>query len=446
MADEHIGYLVAGMRLDDAQYRTDVKAAITDTSNRLRNAQGQFVAKPRFLYRAMVEDAEFAAKKLEQQGKRVRNAFDTSSASHSLRVLSGSLHLVTGETGFLIVEAGRTALALNKVAVASGGVSAAMLGAAAATKAFILANLPITVILAAVTAAYLVLTKVIGDRNAEVEKENKQAEETLTLYKKHAEALIALREARGDISTVDARMQREEESLGRPLTADERNVVMSTLDSEDALKQIKMKAETERAFQEANIRRDKERRDAELQNIKDRGAFEDRVMDEIEAAEKKAQEDRKQAEREIADIRKRNADEFWESERRQNENRRKAIMDFEIAHGLKNPSDAINDPVAKRLAQFNEQREALRSNAAQNQAPGFGIGTVASTGFRFGSGAFGSVIGQQTEQAKTNDLLKSIDEETKAQAANIAIIARSMTATGVTPFSLGVPFSGLPGL
>lgn len=114
-------------------------------------------------------------------------------------------------------------------------------------------------------------------------------------------------------------------------------------------------------------------------------------------------------------------EELFQMERRTAENRAAASRDLLIRFGGRRPSEFEQDPELRKLLEIGERLEN------QPERSGFSIGTRASSEFRFGSGAPGSVIGQQTEQKKTNEQLKRLNDTEQKMLEEIAGLRRDIT-------------------
>ena len=77
--------------------------------------------------------------------------------------------------------------------------------------------------------------------------------------------------------------------------------------------------------------------------------------------------------------------------------------------------DDISNTTSKLMGALTSRSELL----SETSAPGFTFGSQAASGFRFGAGAMGSVIGQNTEQQKTHDKLDTINRTLKEEFAKL---------------------------
>jgi hypothetical protein len=92
------------------------------------------------------------------------------------------------------------------------------------------------------------------------------------------------------------------------------------------------------------------------------------------------------------------------------QSRNEAMRDLAIEFGGAKPSDFLAGP-EREMALFRESSaERLKAAGESESGGGFGIGTIGAGAFRFGPGAVGSVIGQQSEQKSTTEAVKNLEK------------------------------------
>jgi hypothetical protein len=89
------------------------------------------------------------------------------------------------------------------------------------------------------------------------------------------------------------------------------------------------------------------------------------------------------------------------------EKRRSTLQALALDFGGKKLSDFMTGP-EREMVLFRESA-AERLKAAGESGTGFGISTRGASGFRFGPGAVGSVIGEQSEQKNTTKAIKDLE-------------------------------------
>lgn len=342
--EANLGDLIVEVKLDDAQYRAQVKETLQGT----------------------VAQSKTASRQVQQS---LSAGFNTAQTVQGLRALQGSLYLVTGQTGFLAIEAGRTAVALSKMATASGGVGAAMLAAGGAGIAFLKGLNPIVLALAGLSAAYLALRSATS-KNTE---ENKEFLDSLKAIRRETDELGASEQSLREMRLRDAAKKLP---FGGAMPGGQPNPALRELEQAD------ITLSTKRAAIAASTVR------------------------------KTASKEREELRRSLA-------------------------VDF----GVAKPSSFQNDPTMRLLMKFKERADAIREAAQGEFSRSFGIGTIASSGFRFGGGR-GSVVGEQSEERKNGERLDEINATLKSEFEKLLQrISGNPVLTG-----FGVPYSGLPGL
>lgn len=365
--ENELGDLIVEMRLDDTKYRADVKRAIVDTQAQVksmpqnRDLFGRFMGAGDKLnpYKAMVRDAEFAAKANAKVASSFRHV---GSSAESIRALHGALFLVTGETGFFAIEALRAANHVSKLSAASGGMGAALAAAGTSALGFVAKLNPVVLVLGGLTAAYFLLKKATGNAT----EQNAEFSKSLEEIRNEANKLGA---TEAELRAMRERDAAKKLPFGGAMPGGQVNPsLIAYSKEEDRLESRK-------------------------------------AMIAMGAAGKETRKNRESA-------------------------RRAILMDL----GLASPSDFEGDVGTRLLMQFKERAEMMRKSAGD--VPGFGIGSVNSNAFRFGPGAMGSVIGQQSEEKKTNEKLDAINKTLKEEFAILANRLLTDPTLGSSPFPM----------
>jgi hypothetical protein len=365
-----LGDLIVTLQLDDQQYREQIRSTMAYSKAQVRDLGGAM--KDAFstgqMRRELGTTAEYAAHSFSSMKTGAKNAGSQFYAARTaVSALSSSMILLTGETGFFVVEAGRAGLQLARLAGAVSGLGLAI-------KSFLFSN-PLTILVGTLA--------VVGAKAYEWMNASAGAVKKLADNAKHAtEELEKLRDASAG-----------KRAEGMQSAFDKRMLLAGTISQEQF-----RASELERggmagadasqlAAAEGQLGTDKARQRESRQKEADRHAHLAAVQDRrIEAYRQQ-----KKQEREAVGLRAR---EWLEDHRAR--------------------VDAAGESHARRLRDLRENRDeiiGLRTQRAEVTDTGFGISTTPSSGFRFGVGAAGGVIGQQSEQHKTNNILERIDEK-----------------------------------
>jgi hypothetical protein len=368
--ESDLGDLIVTLQLDDQQYREQLRSTISSSKAQVRDLGGAM--KDAFsmgqMRKELATTGEYAARSFSSMRIGARDAGSQFYAARaSVSALSSSMILLTGETGFFVVEAARAGLHLARLTSAVSGLGLAI-------KSFVLTN-PLTI---------LVGTLVTVGAKA-YEWINASAEATKTL----ADNLKRATEEMEKMRDVSAGKRVE----GMQTIFDKRMLLAGTLSQEQFRTSELVRggmseadasqlsgAESQLAMEKA---RQQESRRKEADRIAYATAVQDRRLE--------ANRQRQQQEREAIGARARE----WLEDR-----------EARIA--------ASGESHARRLRDLRENRDEisqLRIQRAEAADTGFGISTRESSGFRFGIGAAGGVIGEQSEQRKTNNILERIDEK-----------------------------------
>lgn len=322
--------------------------------------------------------------------------FNTAGAQRSIRLLTDAIVLFGGSSSFAVLQAGRLAVSLGRVATAYGAVAvAADVSAAAMARASLAASA------GAATAA-------AGGAGAGL-----AARATAIAT---SPATIAVGAAAAIASAVDATIA---------FVAGTKSVTSRLIEwGKSTYAAI---VGTDRATAAANALSASEERMAAIQSNRAAEEFVDRTDQERITGRGRAVIDRFQAEQKLGKAQE-----------------SAAFLDQQLKVGQANTSRAIDDYIdrtvregdamrtaeaqdrARRLEVIEDlnRRQATVRNAIAEQTTGetpFAITSRASSEFRFGAGAAGSVIGVQTEQKQTNKILKELLEEEKKITAALAL-------------------------
>lgn len=373
-----LGDLIVALRLDDADYRARIKATLAESVSATKAANasmgGAMLLTTENIKKiqASLEAEKLAflasGKAATKHGADVQSAFmRQGEALESVRALQGALFLLTGQHGFLVIEAGRAAAHLGRLTTAAGGLRAAFLAAGLAGRAFLVSIGPIGVVLLGAGAAYMAYKRIM--------------ESTTETTKKAAEAN---KEFTSSFLTVLDQLHAETDNPNDPIVRLNRRLALkekfpsategqinTMIRTQDELVEVKLLNATLDRTQALRL---------QTSILRGEGTEYDLIGD---AAERVARIEKDRAE---------------------------LLKSMAIEFGGRRPSDFmdVNDP-RRSLQLFRERAEDLRKAARGEPGTGFSIGTQAASAFRFGPGAMGSVIGQQTEAKKTNELLKEIN-------------------------------------
>ena len=152
--ESDLGDLIVTLKLDDDQYREDVKKALGDTEALIRRTTkgpdfaGALAASERQLKKVIP-----LSKEMNLQAQEAHQRFGV--MANAVTGASTTLRLFGIESGFAVVEAGRMILYLGRATTAAGGVTAAFVTMGAATKGFLVSILPILPLITAIGAAYI---------------------------------------------------------------------------------------------------------------------------------------------------------------------------------------------------------------------------------------------------------------------------------------------------
>lgn len=341
MAGENdLGDLIVTLKLDDAQYRQDLKETLTQSAE---SAKRLFPTGPAKEYAQSVKKVIPLSKELNLQAQEAHQRFGV--MANAVTGASTTLRLFGIESGFAVVEAGRVALYLGRATTAAGGLAAGFVIIGKAVRGFLVSIGPVGWALLALGAAYAIITRrndVLAESTKKSKEELASWQQQITKTDREVRVLMGL--------NTPAEMRRTELKEQFPSLSEGQ---IGLLISDELLRdQLKIKNATIDRVQALRL---------ESSILRGEGTQYDLIGD---AAERIATMER----------------------------------------------DRL-----KTLKELEKQRDELL--AREHEGGGFGIGTLPSSGFRFGAGAIGSVIGEQNETKKTNALLEKSLQKLDTQIA-----------------------------
>ncbi len=409
--------------LDDTGLRETLTAnenTIRSSADRmamvLRDPSGRFVKG--------FQDSGFALRRALGESQREIQTFGGTAVAHFERAgssaaelthagwaLRSSLHLVTGETGFLATEILMTSAHMSRLITAAGGATAAVSALGVATKGFLVSIGPVGWAILALGAAYLTYERLTKTDEEVTKAATKEHEHQLTIFEAERKAMVDLAVAQGVITAQDRR--RMELHGPAPLGRIENEAIDATMRDEAALaanKQYNAALQDSWEWQEKLNRAEGDRRNAIAERIR-LAVDEQHQTEKQKIAEQIAADSRKffvdQDARAIAN--RQRAEAGWREEL---EKRASAVRAAAVNFGGAKPSDFLTGRL-RDIALFNESAEARLK--AVGEAGTFGITSRASSEFRFGAGAAGSVVGEQNEAKNTTRAVKELTEVIKTE-------------------------------
>jgi hypothetical protein len=168
-----LGDLIVTLKLDDSQYRQDLKETLT---------QSAAAAKQLFATGAVKEHAQSLkkviplSKELNLQAQEAHQRFGV--MANAVTGASTTLRLFGIESGFAVVEAGRMALYLGRATTAAGGLATGFVIIGKAVKGFLVTIGPVGWALLALGTAYTIITR----RNDALAESTKKSKEELASW------------------------------------------------------------------------------------------------------------------------------------------------------------------------------------------------------------------------------------------------------------------------
>jgi len=378
-----------------------------------------------------------------------RTAFAGTRATHSFTemrhaglALGSSLHLVTGETGFLVIEMARMTNHMVRLTAVSGGLSAALSGVWA-----ILARNPIAVAITAIAAVGAVAYQMWSGVNKELKKATEETRKLAEAEQKRWEDLKSKAATSVESAAIKLAMQQQLTDIS--LFPSNKGPGSDTIDAERKLA-VKERFRAQDLAQQPGMSLEQADAIARSERLEARSARVAEAVDARRKAESAAEakrkddilSDEKRKWEVLVALRKQWAEEdhatalknFAEEDRARISGllkQREAIQGLQVRAGLARGSQFLGDPSEKALAELDERSVNRRGLADKFGGEGFGIRTQDANAFRFGPGAAGSVIGQQTEQRKTNEILKRMEDADKKDAADTVRLLRRIAGESV---------------
>jgi hypothetical protein len=411
--ESDLGDLIVTLKLDDAQYRQDIKEAVYLTTESIKKIQAE-LAGEKSAHLQAASAAKVHAGAIAGLGGKVLSATSQISVinakaqeahqrfgvmANAVTGASTVLRLFGAAEAMVIVETGRVILYLGRATTAAGGFAAALIVIKAATLSFIASLPPLAIAIAAIATA-MAAAKAIFDAGAEAEERaEKRASERRDRMEEEAAAIrqrnSALRDAEDAFAVAKGVMSEQ--------TAQELRLLRGGTPPEDAEKLAQLADDTRVWLQlkkelneqwELGAKQEEEAREHLNKRIlAEMGFHAKRVELEREADEKIAENSYKAFIKGNKAIERANRDSMEE------------LQQLAIEFGGRKPSDFLTGQARDR-ALFGEAANLRLKNVTEES--GFGIGTLPSSGFRFGAGAIGSVIGEQTEQKKTTEAVERL--------------------------------------
>lgn len=354
--------------------------------------------------------------------------------------LSTAMRLLGVESGLVVVETGRLVLYFGRAITSGGGVASMFNTIAAATKGFLVSIGPIGWAIAAVTAALAAAQAALGAYDEAQERAAKRAAERRTLAEEEAGRV---RDIRKTIRDAEDQLAVARGTMSERF-ADELGLLRGGMPSDKAgeLAYLRAEARAVRATKSIDERTNKLWLEAQvleghitkydlIVNANERLAAMqlDRIKRVKDAELSYFAAIKADWDAEAARAQKRI--DMWEKER---EVILKMKQDLAVEFGGFNPSDWAKGEM-RDLLLLREAATADRERQAKEaRDTGFGVSALGPGGgaFRFGPAAMGSTFGVETEQKKTNEILKSIDEKIRKMGEEVqgGIIIDTMKGVG----------------
>jgi hypothetical protein len=381
MPDNTAGYLALEIKVDDSNVAGQIAEAQANAQSQLNRLSSSKL--PNFAA-ALKQDAVSATGQIKIISAAAQEAHQRFGVmANAVTGASTAVRLLGLESGYAVVETGRLVLYLGRATTAAGGLAAGIGIVAAAVKGFLVTIGAIGWAVLGAATAYAAATSAIKKMVAATDELNKAKEKELELTAKelqgNKDVLKTLTEARDRLAVSRGEMspqiaeQRQLERAGNPF-AEQIASANALARANDVLQ--KNLERNKQEYSDLLEQQRKERRD---------WAREDHDL-----------EMQYFADRDLAQLTARRAD-------------RDAIVDAKIRLGILKESAAFPiGSVQGRLADFFQDRKKSLDALKENQ--GFGIGTLPAEGFRFGFGAMGSVIGEQSEQKNTTQAVKDLEK------------------------------------
>lgn len=403
-AENEIGDLIATLRLDDSAYKAQIKETLKESVNAVDSASRAMTSGWR-VGDAILKSGKQIEETTEITRKHGRQVLSTSAQIKIINAAAQEAHqrfgvmanAVTGasttlrllglESGFAYVEVGRMILYLGRATTSAGGLAKGVDIVHRAIKGFIVTIGPVGWTLAGLAAAYAIYTKAT-EESTEAIKANKDAHDRKAeTYLNERDAMLDWRVAQGEISELDKRLiLAERHGASRSELAS----IAQQFNYEQQIAEKKLNDLTLDRVHSLQL---------ETSILQAEGTAYDLIADKSERIALMVRD------------------------------RVSMLKEMGLEFGGMKPSDfmSLADP-RRPLQLFRERAQALRASA-QESGGGFGITTQLSSGFRFGPGAFGSVIGQQTEQGKTNDELRKVNKTLEKEYGELRKISDLLAGT-----------------
>ena len=403
-----------GLREGLMRNETMIRSSADRMAGAFRDASGRFVSGAKVL----AGTTDYMAQSISSAGEAsVAASGRVVGLANGVRTLSSSLHLVTGETGFMAVEMARAGTHITSLVANVGG-----LGAAIRAVGVAMMSNPVTLVLVALATLGAKVYSIWNATSEAIKKANESMAEGLK--KEAANAESAFKTLRG--------LQDELDNLNDPSEARTRSRRRMAIIREigpgantGELATGREAAEFELAAKKKAIAAG----ESLNKRIADENAFYVNRANLEHEATIKAADDRANAymesEQKVHDFQ-------VQLDERRLELQKNTLQSLAIEYGGAKPSDFITDPKLKAMALFGEDATARRKIAGEDKGGGFGISSQAASGFRFGAGAMGSVIGEQSEQKNTTQAIKDL-EKGEEKRFNAFMAKYEATFGNITP-------------
>jgi hypothetical protein len=405
MAENTAGYLALEIKVDDSNVAAEIAEASGKAQAQLDKLGGSLGK-----YSAITQDAIRRQKAMSEAAQESHARFGV--MANSITGASTAMRLLGSEVGMAGVEMGRMVLYMGRAITSGGGVTAALVTMAVATRAFVAEMGFLLPILIAAATAYTLYQKTIGAakeaKEADAAEAKRSGDELAASSNVVLKALIREKLAKKEISELDAAKQMivAESSGGESEKTMQNRFKAAEID--DRVRAEKRYNDTLQESWEwtEKLNREERNRVYEMEKrirlaIDEQRQAQKEMVGEVEAARsRKFFADQDEAGKRAA---AKAEAEYAAMIEKRNEGLRDLALDF----GGKKPSDFLTGE-QREMALFRESA-AERLKAAGESGTGFGISTREASGFRFGPGAVGSVIGEQSEQKNTTKAIKDLE-------------------------------------
>lgn len=337
--------------------------------------------------------------------------------------LSTAMRLLGLEQGMAAVESGRLVLYFGR-AITSGGGVASMFGTiSTAIKGFMVSIGPVGWTILAVGAAFAAAQRALSLYSEAQELEDKKAAARRALLEEEASRVRDLTKARREAEDQLAVAKGKAGMVGgmSEQLADELGLLRGGMEPEKAA-EIASLHEQKRAVEQ--ISEQWEKADAAFADAekKNKESLNERILAEMSFYAERVDAENKAADKYVQDWQEAENKVYqfqMDLIEKRHEAEQAARQKFLIQYGGMMPSDFMAAGPMRELALAGEDFDRRMQAAEKDQGAGFGFAGRDARAFQFGLGALGSVVGEQSEQKKTNALLEQIKVTIQAEARAI---------------------------